>query len=223
MEKNIAGQKFKVFAFTTATGMALTGDAAQITGKISIDGAALAAITDINPTELESGYYEFDATQAETNGKEILVIPVSSTSGVSVVGVPALIKTDSPNMSDLGIESDGDLTKVNTCDINTDMVDISALALDSKSDTIITNLADVPTNAEFEARTKLTAEYFDPDVKEVETGYSWTRAFRRLLSFAGGNTTNSGKSFWSIVGDKIRLVFTTDASNNRTISSEDLD
>jgi hypothetical protein len=94
MLKNTAGQKWIVFAMTVSTGLAKTGDAAQITGKLSKDGAAGAAITDTNPTELESGYYAFDLTQAETNYATLSIIPVSSTSGVGVMGVPGSVWPD---------------------------------------------------------------------------------------------------------------------------------
>ena len=92
--KNVASQKWVVFAFTTSTGVALTGDAANITAKISIDGAAGSATNDTNPTELEDGFYVFDLTQAETNGDLILILPESSTSGVSVIGSPASCYTN---------------------------------------------------------------------------------------------------------------------------------
>lgn len=89
MLKNTTGQKWRVFAFNTTTNQKVTGDAANITAKLSIDYGALAAVADTNPTEAEDGYYYFDLTQAETNGNIVELFPESVTSGVQVLGVPA--------------------------------------------------------------------------------------------------------------------------------------
>ena len=70
MFKNIASQKWVVFAFDRTDNTPKAGDAAQITAKISIDTGAAGATNDINPTEIEDGYYYFDLTQAETNELE---------------------------------------------------------------------------------------------------------------------------------------------------------
>ena len=59
-QKNISGQKWMVFAFNTTDNTVVTGDAANITGKIRKDYGSATAITDVNPTEIEDGYYEFD-------------------------------------------------------------------------------------------------------------------------------------------------------------------
>ena len=93
MFKNVDSQKWIVFAFNSTTNVAVTGDAANITAKISIDGAAGSATNDTNPTELEDGKYVFDLTQAETNGDLLSILPESSTSNVVVRGEPASIYT----------------------------------------------------------------------------------------------------------------------------------
>jgi hypothetical protein len=93
MQKNTA-TKWVVFAWTTATNVAKTGDAAQITGSVRIDGGADNPIDDTNPTELAGGYYAFDITAAECNGDNIVIIPASSTSGVQVIGVPGAVWTE---------------------------------------------------------------------------------------------------------------------------------
>lgn len=97
MFKNTASQKLTIFAFADAghatldAGEPVTGDAANITCKLSIDDAAASAVTDTNPTEVEDGKYNFDLTQAETNGDKILFLPESSTAGVQVVALPSLV------------------------------------------------------------------------------------------------------------------------------------
>jgi len=127
MFKNVASQKLTVFAFADAghasidAGEPVTGDAAQITCKVEQDDdGTQSATNDVNPTEVEDGQYRFDLTQAETNGDKLTFYPESSTAGVQVIALPSsVIYTRPQYFSDLGIESDGDLTKVNTLDGHT--------------------------------------------------------------------------------------------------------
>jgi len=114
MQKNVSGQRWIVFAFDRTDNTPVTGDAANITANLRLDGGAANAVDDTNPTELEDGFYYFDLTQAETNGEQILISPASSTADVQVIGVPGVYDTVPPNFSDMGIESDGDLTQVNS-------------------------------------------------------------------------------------------------------------
>lgn len=97
MFKNTAGQKWTVFAFQdeggTNPGEPVTGDAANITANLRIDGGAANAVDDLNPTELEGGYYQFDITQAECNGGLLVIAPSSATANVNVIGAPATIYT----------------------------------------------------------------------------------------------------------------------------------
>jgi len=95
LQKNVASQKWIVFAWTIATNVALAGDAAQITANLRLDGGEANAVDDTNPTELEDGYYAFELTQAETNADNIVICPVSSTEGVAVIGCPMAVWTDS--------------------------------------------------------------------------------------------------------------------------------
>ena len=86
MFKNVASQKVAVFAWDQSSGAAKTGDAANISAQISLDGAATAATNDVAPTELDAtdapGIYIFDMTQAETNADLVVIAPVSSTSDI---------------------------------------------------------------------------------------------------------------------------------------------
>lgn len=113
MEKNTAG-KWVVFAFGLPDhanpNEAITGDAANITANVRIDGGAANAVDDTNPTELEDGYYIFDITAAEANGDSILLAPASSTANVQVIAVPGALWTTPANFPELGIASDGDLS-----------------------------------------------------------------------------------------------------------------
>lgn len=107
MQKNVASQKWIVFAFDRTTNAAKTGDAANITGVVWIDGVTN-TIDDTNPTELAHGYYAFDITAAESNGDYLVIDAVSSTANIQVVGCPMAVWTNPPNFPALGIESDGD-------------------------------------------------------------------------------------------------------------------
>jgi hypothetical protein len=121
MFKNVASQKLAVYAYDTSANGAKTGDAANITCYISKDGAAAAQSNDVNPTELDNtnmqGVYIFDLTQAETNCDLFKAVPVSSTA--DIILDPIMIYTVPPNFTTMGIESDGDLTKVNSLDGHT--------------------------------------------------------------------------------------------------------
>ena len=130
MQRNVDNQKWIVFAFNETDNTPVTGDAANITANIRLDGGGANGVDDTNPTELEDGYYVFDITQAECNADLLSLHPESATSDIQVIGVPGSIYTRPANFPALGIESDGDLTKTNTCDTNTDMrgTDNGALA-----------------------------------------------------------------------------------------------
>ncbi|MGB2046119.1 MAG: hypothetical protein ACPHUD_10335 [Porticoccaceae bacterium] len=113
MEKNTAG-KWIVFAYGLPdhanAGQAITGDAANITANIRVDGGAANAVDDVTPTELEDGYYVFDITAAESNGDLLSLHPASSTANVQVIGVPGSVWTRPANFNALGIASDGDIS-----------------------------------------------------------------------------------------------------------------
>lgn len=88
MLRNTDGQFFHVKAFN-ASGL-VSGAAAAITSTLSIDGDTRSALTDVNPVEIGStGEYVFDLTQAETDGHELSFVPVCSTAGVQVLGMPS--------------------------------------------------------------------------------------------------------------------------------------
>lgn len=96
MNKNESG-KWVVFAFGLPDhanpNEPITGDAANITANIRIDGGAANAVDDVNPTELEDGFYIFDITAVESNGDNLLLTPQSSTANVQVIATPAALWT----------------------------------------------------------------------------------------------------------------------------------
>jgi hypothetical protein len=94
--KNKASQKVAVFAWDIAADAPKTGDAANITAQISLNGGACAALTDTNPTELDAtnakGVYVFDLTQAESNADMVILSAVSSTADIELE--PLIIYTE---------------------------------------------------------------------------------------------------------------------------------
>jgi len=92
--KNKAGQKIAIYA--TDAGAAKTGDAANISAQISLDGGTSAATSDAHPTELDAtnhpGVYLFDLSQAETDANLIVLSASSTTSGVAIE--PLVIDTE---------------------------------------------------------------------------------------------------------------------------------
>ncbi len=90
MFKNVAS-KVALFAFDTTTGVAKTGDAANLTAYVSKDWGAVTVLADTSATEMSStnapGWYLFDLAQAETNADVLLFSGKSSTANVSVVGM----------------------------------------------------------------------------------------------------------------------------------------
>lgn len=105
--KNVTGQKLAVFAWDTGNDAEKTGDAANITAQISLDGGAMAALGDEHPAELDAtnapGVYVFDLAQAETNGNLVIVFAKSSTSNIKLEPV---IAYTTPTLNDI---SSGDV------------------------------------------------------------------------------------------------------------------
>ncbi len=87
-KKNVAGQKFYIYAHDVLNDLPKTEDAANITARISKDGGGAAQTDDVNPTELDAthlkGIYYFDALQAESNADAIMLSAVSSTANIRI-------------------------------------------------------------------------------------------------------------------------------------------
>lgn len=138
MFKNVAGQKIAVVAYDTLAGAYKTGDSANITATISLDGGGQNATNNTNPTELGNGIYIFDSTQAESNADLIALVAASSTANVIIE--PVIVYTQTVmrgtdigdlNNFDPATDTVARVTLVDTTTTNTDMVDISAVALEA--------------------------------------------------------------------------------------------
>lgn len=89
--------RVRVFAFSTVTSLPVTGAASSITATWSKDYGVPVATEDVNPTEASGGFYYFDLSADERDVQIIgEIFPVSSTSGVQVIGVPAFFAKTSP-------------------------------------------------------------------------------------------------------------------------------
>lgn len=141
--KNVSSQKLAVFAYDSTTGAAKTGDAANITAQISLDGAATGATVN-PPTELDAtdapGVYLFDMTQAETNANLIVLAAVSATSNILLDPLIIYTLPGSPTSFDNLAKSAGQIIQ-GTVD----------------------NTAHTPTTTEFEADdiTEATADHYN--------------------------------------------------------------
>lgn len=85
MYKNRASQKIPIYVWDANTGLGKTGDAANITVKLSKDGGAAAtsanAVSELDSTNFP-GTYVLTLSQAETNCDLLLVQAVSVTANV---------------------------------------------------------------------------------------------------------------------------------------------
>jgi hypothetical protein len=121
LKKNTA-TKWIVFAFDRTDNTPKTGDAANITANVRIDGGAADAVDDTNPAELEDGYYVFDITAAECNGDLIVICPASTTANIQVIGVPGAVWTDTLSAEIAVVDGIVDDILVDTAAIPTDAV-----------------------------------------------------------------------------------------------------
>jgi len=84
--------KIMVYAYDKTTGLAKTGDTANITAYVSKDDATGVATNDVNPAAVTNmaGYYAFDMTAAEMTANSVVVLPVSATANILVERVHVL-------------------------------------------------------------------------------------------------------------------------------------
>ncbi len=95
------GGKWIVYAYQdnggANPGEPVTGDAANITANVYLDGGAANAVDDTNPTELGGGLYVFDITPAESLADLIALSATSATANVNVIGTPSALYTSPEN------------------------------------------------------------------------------------------------------------------------------
>lgn len=158
MRKNVSGQVIGAQLVSASDGSAFTG---SVTVSVTIDGGTQATGTVGSGacTHEGNGYHTYAPSQAETNGD--LVAFTFTGSGAVPVTVQVYTSPTTGLLDAAGVRS---------------AVGLASANLD-------TQLADLPTVAEFEARTLLAAAYFDPSADTVtvatnndKTGYSLATA-----------------------------------------------
>lgn len=139
MKFNVASQRFNVVAFNESG--RVSGDAANITCSLAIDGGTRTALGDTNPVEIgTTGEYVFDLTQAETNGHALSFTPSSATSGVQVLGVPSNVvytTLESAIKAKTDLITVAGVTVVNVS-ASTDRYDVTSFVGETHSITILT-------------------------------------------------------------------------------------
>lgn len=233
MKKNVAGQKWEVFAFNRLTGVPVTGDAANITADIRIDGGAANPVDDVNPTELSGGKYVFDMAQAETNGDLLGIIPVSTTADVQVIGVPGSVWTTTFDAEMLAIKGATFNTTTDSLEAIRDRGDAAwgggggaadwttlekeqirnRLGIDGTESVPVSN---TPNLGDMELSPAAVDAILD-DV--VEGGLTLRQTTRIMLSALAGKVSGGGTAeiiFKGVDGTTARITATVDANGNRT-------
>jgi hypothetical protein len=98
LQRNVAGQGIYLFAWDELACAPKTGDSANITGALSKDGGADAALGTANPTQIDAttmpGVYWQPLAQAETNAAMLAIFWKSTTANVIID--PVFIETEVP-------------------------------------------------------------------------------------------------------------------------------
>jgi len=176
LQKNVASQKWIVFAFDRTDNTVKTGDAAQITANLRIDGVQN-AVDDTNPTELEDGYYEFGITAAESNGDNIVICPASSSSNIIVIGCPQALWTTPPYFPTMSIDSNGRLDIImiaGTTQTANDMSgDINTILTDTEAQDTTTEIRTLMTGSDTTVATQAKKDtidnYIDSEISTIVT------------------------------------------------------
>lgn len=178
MKKNVASQSIGAEMITAADGTIFTG---AVSVLVTINNGTQTAGGGTAPAHEGNGYHSYTPTQAETNGDHLAFTFI----GTGAISATIQVYTTFPQTQDhttaiANIDTVVDLIKSDTTAILVDTgtsIPLGITVLDAKID-------DVPTVAEFNARTLLAANYFDFTTDSVtvgtnsdKTGYSLTQAF----------------------------------------------
>ncbi len=192
--KNVASQKIHIYAYDSTTGAAKTGDAANITAYVSLDGTAN-AVDDTNPAEVDStnmpGVYVFELTQAETNCDSFALYAKSSTANIRIE--PIIGFTTGAAVTQTG----DSYAKINDGTIGLSNLKTLIDAISSKT----TNLPASP--AAVGSAMTLTAAYDaakNAGTSTLTAQQVWEYATRTLSAFGFGVTvtTNNDKSGYAL-------------------------
>lgn len=232
MFKNVANQKAACYAWGGAAGSAKTGDAANITAQISIDGAATAPTDDVNPTELDAtdapGIYIFDLTQAETNGDLIIISPVSSTADVVIRPIIAYTNPLTPtkagyidasiNTNSVDINSALSNQVLMAIDLAAILVDTDTMEADLKTymDTIESNIRGTDSDDLKDISDEVAA--IAPATATIEGTLTMKHVLAILLARAAGEASGgrTAELKWRNQADNLdRITMAVDRNGNR--------
>jgi hypothetical protein len=211
MLRNTAGQTWTVFAFDEDG--PVDGDAANITAVLRRDGVE-APLEALHPTPLagRAGFYDFELTVEEADFHEARLVPVSSTPGVEVYGVPQLQTTQSNSAINVLPTQSNALTRTetdrplmlyyregitNSVAINDDSIELSDRTLKlifqpswKPNEKIVVGNTDI-------SRTGNTFSFVAPEAVSFRTGlYSWAlRDMADNAVLASGELLNSPAPF----------------------------
>lgn len=180
--RNVASQKIAVFAWDTSANAEKTGDAANITARISKDGAAVAQTNDVNPTELDvtyaPGVYLFDLTQAESNCDLLTLFAKSGTANIKLE--PVIIYT-LPTWQASQVAQTGDaFTRLGAPVLTSVSADVAAIyaTVDTEIATLISNVATILAAVDTEVGALPTA---DAIKTAIFAGLMEARSFEEII------------------------------------------
>lgn len=171
MKKNVASQSIGAQMITAADGTAFTG---AVSVLVTIDNGTQTAGGGTAPAHEGNGYHSYSPTQAETNGDHIAF----TFTGTGAIPATVQVYTNFPQTGD-------------------SYTRLGAPAGASVS----ADIADVPTVAEFNARTLPSASYFDFSTDQVIVA------------------TNNDKTGYSISGTKTTLDALNDIAATQIVSA----
>ena len=102
--RNAAGQGVYIYAHNATADAPKTGDAANITAKLSKGGSAWVDTATVNPSEIGRGVYWYPLSQAETDTGALALMPVSGTGGVAID--PVLVMTQDAAIASRAVAGD---------------------------------------------------------------------------------------------------------------------
>ena len=221
MKKNVASQSIGAEMITAADGTIFTGSVSVL---VTINNGTQTAGGGTAPAHEGNGYHSYTPTQAETNGDHIAFTFI----GTGAISATIQVYTTFPQTQDhttpiANIDTVVDLIKGDTTAILVDTgtsIPLGITVLDAKID-------DVPTVAEFNARTLLAANYFDFTTDSVtvgtnsdKTGYSLTQAFPTNFADMAITVTTGQVTAGNMRGtDSALLAASYTAPDNASITS----
>lgn len=169
--KNVAGQGTYLYAVDSSTNEPKTGDAANITGRYSLDGGADAAAAGA-VVEIARGVYWLPLAQAETNGAAFVYSGTSTTADVVIEPVIGFTVPDDGTLD--GFKAD--VAGLSTFDPATDTVARVTLVDTTTSNTDMRGTDNAATPGDEMALTAPAITAIDTELSATHGAGSWESA-----------------------------------------------